>query len=214
MPLLLIAVLLGACAPALRATSLAAVGEADAAAGSPAAGVASRTQVGVASWYGPKFAGRRTSNGEIFDPSQLTAAHLTLPFGTRVRVTNLATGSSVVVRINDRGPYKPDRIIDLSQAAAEAIGMARSGLARVRIEPLALPDGLVRIAAGGALHGYEVATPFYPVGQLLVLAPRAGGDPVVVRVVTQQVPTESGADVLVAHPLFAQLGDTAEVHSE
>jgi rare lipoprotein A len=89
---------------------------------------------GVASWYGPKFHGRRTANGEIYDMHKLTAAHKTLPFGTRVLVTNLDNGATVVVRINDRGPFVKGRIIDLSKAAAERIDMIGTGTARVKIE--------------------------------------------------------------------------------
>lgn len=80
-------------------------------------------QAGKASWYGPGFHGRRTANGEVFNANALTAAHRTLPFGTRVRVTHRATGRSVVVRINDRGPFIRGRVIDLSKASAQAIGM-------------------------------------------------------------------------------------------
>jgi rare lipoprotein A len=86
-------------------------------------------QRGVASWYGPGFHGRLTANGERFNTNSLTAAHRTLPFGTRVRVTNAETGRSVVVRINDRGPFTKGRVIDLSKAAARAIGVA--GVAQV-----------------------------------------------------------------------------------
>ena len=82
---------------------------------------------GEASWYGPKFAGRRTASGETFNPTQLTAAHRTLPFGSLVRVTSSRTGKSVVVRINDRGPYHGDRVIDLSEAAAKEIGIKQRG---------------------------------------------------------------------------------------
>jgi len=84
-------------------------------------------QRGAASWYGPGFDGKRTANGERFDTHALTAAHKTLPFGTQVRVTNERTGKSVVVRINDRGPYAHARVIDLSKAAAEAVGIAGVG---------------------------------------------------------------------------------------
>ena len=91
---------------------------------------------GKASWYGPGFAGRKTANGERFNPRALTAAHRTLPFGTKVRVTNLANGKSVVVRINDRGPYAGGRIIDLSKAAAGRIGMLKQGVARVEVSTL------------------------------------------------------------------------------
>lgn len=92
-------------------------------------------ETGVASYYGSE-SGSRTANGEHFNPGGLTAAHRHLPFGCRVRVTNLANGRSVVVRINDRGPFVRGRIIDLSNGAASAIGMLHSGTARVRIEVL------------------------------------------------------------------------------
>lgn len=91
---------------------------------------------GTASWYGPKFHGRKTSNGEIFDMYALTAAHKTLPLGVSVRVTNLANGRQVVVRVNDRGPFVAGRIIDLSYAAAKELDMIEAGTAPVRIEAL------------------------------------------------------------------------------
>ena len=93
---------------------------------------------GIASWYGPKFHGRRTASGEVFDMHRLTAAHPWLPFGTIVKVTNLENGLSVVVRINDRGPFVKGRIIDLSYAAAKKIRMLRRN-ARVRVEVLRWP---------------------------------------------------------------------------
>jgi rare lipoprotein A len=86
---------------------------------------------GRASWYGEAFHGRRTASGEVFNMNELTAAHKTLPFGTRVRVRNLATGREVVVRINDRGPHVGGRIIDLSRAAAASLGLVTAGVARV-----------------------------------------------------------------------------------
>lgn len=93
-------------------------------------------QQGMASWYGPGFHGRRTANGERFNQNAMTAAHRTLPFGTRVRVTNKNNGRSVTVRINDRGPFIRGRIIDLSIGAAGRIGMVNSGVAPVRVEVL------------------------------------------------------------------------------
>ena len=84
-------------------------------------------QSGRASWYGPGFHGRKTASGETFNANALTAAHRTLPFGTRVRVMNKSTGRSVVVRINDRGPYAHGRVIDLSRASAQAIGISGIG---------------------------------------------------------------------------------------
>ncbi|EPX87655.1 rare lipoprotein A [Rubellimicrobium thermophilum DSM 16684] len=91
---------------------------------------------GTASWYGPGFHGRRTASGERFDQNALTAAHRSLPFGTRVRVTNQANGESVIVRINDRGPFHGNRVIDLSREAAAEIGLLRTGIGRVTIEVL------------------------------------------------------------------------------
>ncbi|HEY3876866.1 MAG TPA: septal ring lytic transglycosylase RlpA family protein [Candidatus Kapabacteria bacterium] len=93
-------------------------------------------QIGIASYYSNDFQGRKTASGEIFDNQKLTAAHRTLPFGTLVRVTNLTNSATIDVRINDRGPVKTERIIDLTYAAARAIGLDRAGLARVRIEVL------------------------------------------------------------------------------
>jgi rare lipoprotein A len=87
----------------------------------------------VASWYGPGFAGRRTASGEVFNPGALTCAHKTLPFGTRLLIRNPDTGRSVWVRVNDRGPYAGGRQLDLSQGAAEAIGLAGVGQVIVRI---------------------------------------------------------------------------------
>ena len=93
-------------------------------------------EVGTASWYGPGFHGNRTSSGEIYDQNDLTAAHPTLPLGTRVAVTNLQNGRTVEVRVNDRGPFAKGRAIDLSYAAARSIGMIGPGTVPVRIEVL------------------------------------------------------------------------------
>jgi rare lipoprotein A len=89
---------------------------------------------GIASWYGPGFNGRATANGERYDMLGLTAAHKTLPFGTKVRVTNLKNGNSVIVRINDRGPYIGQRLIDLSKTAANNIGLLATGTAMVTLD--------------------------------------------------------------------------------
>ena len=91
-------------------------------------------QVGNASWYGPAQDGKETASGETFDQTKLTAAHRTLPLGTKAVVTNLETGKSVEVTINDRGPYVKGRKIDLSRAAAQKIGMTKKGVAKVKIE--------------------------------------------------------------------------------
>ena len=93
--------------------------------------------VGLASWYGRWHQGRSTASGEAYDMNQPTAAHRTIPFGTRLRVTNIDNGRSVVVRVNDRGPRVPERVLDLSLAAAKALGMVGAGVARVEIVVLA-----------------------------------------------------------------------------
>ena len=95
------------------------------------------SEVGLASWYGPPYAGRKGADGTIYDQNAMTAAHLTLPLGTVVRVTNLTTHQSAIVRITDRGPFVRGRIIDLSLAAAKAIGVYRVGVARVRVDAFA-----------------------------------------------------------------------------
>ena len=95
---------------------------------------------GIASWYGPSFDGLRSASGEIFDSGQFTAAHRTLPFGTKVRVRRLDSPASIVVRINDRGPFVESRIIDLSYAAAQRLGMVDPGLFRVAVEVVGLPE--------------------------------------------------------------------------
>jgi rare lipoprotein A len=91
-------------------------------------------QTGIASWYGGRWHGRKTANGERYNQNTMTAAHRKLPFNTMVRVTNLSTGRSCVVRINNRGPYSRGRVIDLSVAAAKSIGSYSCGLSRVKLE--------------------------------------------------------------------------------
>jgi rare lipoprotein A len=91
-------------------------------------------ETGLASWYGAKHHGKLTASGEVFNQERFTAAHPTLPWGTKVKVINLDNGKSVDVRINDRGPFKKGRIIDVSRAAARALGMVQQGIATVRIE--------------------------------------------------------------------------------
>jgi rare lipoprotein A len=99
------------------------------------------TLEGVASYYAGDFHGKRTSNGETFDMNALTAAHRTFPFGTKVRVINLENDKSVIVRVNDRGPFKEGRIMDLSLGAAKAIDLVQTGTARVRLEVLEWGNG-------------------------------------------------------------------------
>ncbi len=93
-------------------------------------------QTGVASWYGPGFHGKKTANGERYDMYTMTAAHKTLPLGTRVKITNLSNRKSIIVRINDRGPFHGGRIIDLSKRAAQQLGILEDGSARVHIKTI------------------------------------------------------------------------------
>ncbi|WP_187262218.1 septal ring lytic transglycosylase RlpA family protein [Pontibacter beigongshangensis] len=98
-----------------------------------------KTQTGTASWYGSKYHGKKTSSGERFNKNELTAAHKKLPFGTKVKVTNLDNNKSVIVRINDRGPFVGNRIIDVSEAAARILEIRSAGLGEVKVEILGQP---------------------------------------------------------------------------
>jgi rare lipoprotein A len=105
------------------------------------AGGGARAEVGLASWYADRFHGRPTASGQPYDEAALTCAHRTAPFGTRLRVTDLDGGRSVVVTVNDRGPHVAGRVVDLSRAAAERLDMLGRGLVRVRVERVAGPGG-------------------------------------------------------------------------
>src|SRR5262245_3442614 len=106
----------------------------------PAPSPATSVETGLASWYGRGFHGKLTASGEVFNQEKFTAAHRTLPWGSRVKVTNLANGKSVEVRINDRGPFGKGRIIDVSRAAARVLGIVGSGITTVRVECLSDPE--------------------------------------------------------------------------
>ncbi len=100
------------------------------------------SEVGMASWYGPPYNTRRGANGQVYDQNAISAAHRTLPMGSLIRVTNLESGQSAVMRITDRGPFVPDRVIDLSVGAAKAVGVWRPGTARVRIDVYEAPHAI------------------------------------------------------------------------
>ena len=112
-------------------------------------------QVGIASWYGPRFQGRATANGETFNMHELTCAHRTLPLGTWLRVTNLRNRKSVLVRVNDRGPMVDGRIVDLSYAAAKAVGI--DGLGKVRLEKVSTADPALQAGLLAQLNEPAVA---------------------------------------------------------
>ena len=179
---------------------------------------------GVASWYGPNFVGRPTASGEIFDPTQLTAAHKSLPFGTRVRVVNLDNGLDVVARINDRGPFKPGRVIDLARAAAERIQMIGAGTAQVRLELVEanIPSNEIlastqpstadvwRLASDAALEGYDVLSQSFEVGTLLLLRSAQYPQALLVRVASNVMPN-AGVDLYVSPDVLALVGESATV---
>jgi|SRR5690348_17602798 len=101
----------------------------------------SERKMGLASWYGEQFQGNPTASGEVYDMNELTAASRTLPMGTKLKVTNLRNNRSLVLRVNDRGPFIHDRMLDVSKAAAWKLGFMASGLARVRMEVVSYPKG-------------------------------------------------------------------------
>lgn len=105
------------------------------------ASVTGAVETGKIAWYGKKFAGRRTASGEAFNPEAMTMAHKSLPFGTRVKVTNPKNGKSVTLRVNDRGPTQADRVADVSLAAARKLGMVRSGVIDAELEAVAAATG-------------------------------------------------------------------------
>ncbi|MCF7984756.1 MAG: septal ring lytic transglycosylase RlpA family protein [Thiohalocapsa sp.] len=169
---------------------------------------------GIASWYGPKFHGRKTSSGEIYDMHQMTAAHKTLPLPTYARVTNLENGRSAVVRINDRGPFVGDRVIDLSLAAAEKLDVVKNGTAEVEVVSIDPRDhgGKVprrhRVASAAPVsapaaapkHAAAASADHDPFGELR--ARPAGAEPVVTaRVASPELAAAGGASTAV--PSFA-----------
>ncbi len=100
-----------------------------------------RSQLGLASWYGEEFQGNPTASGELFDMNGFTAAHPSLPLGSRIKVTNLRNHRSLVLRVNDRGPHVPGRLLDISKAAAQRLGFLGSGTAKVRLRTISYPKG-------------------------------------------------------------------------
>lgn len=164
-------------------------------------------QTGVASWYGEQFHMKATANGEMFDMATVSAAHTTLPLPSMVEVTNLDNGRKLVVRVNDRGPFVGDRIIDLSREAARQLGYDRQGLARVRVRyvgpaPLLAPDGGLRYAnakpyptrlPAAVAAASSVAAGVDPVMELATAAPRAA--PVRTAITSEALPPLTGSDI-------------------
>ncbi len=170
------------------------------------------TEVGMASWYGYPYHGRRAASGEIYDMEKYTAAHRTLPFNARVRVENLENGRHVEVRINDRGPFVQGRIIDLSRAAARSIGMLGAGTARVRLVLVGLPGtpgadwfavqtGAFRERSNAERQKRSLERRY---GEVRIV-PR-DGDPVLWRVLVGRESSREAAEALAAK-LRAELGE-------
>lgn len=176
---------------------------------SPSQGTSRYESTGLASWYGDELRGRKTANGEVFDPDEMTAAHRTLPFSSWVDVTALDTGKTVQVRINDRGPYHGQRIIDLSKAAARRLGMMGHGarLVRVRlIDPGANRDPAFR--RDGDLDDLRRRSGWTPPAARMMTLP-TGGPPYFIRIGTfsgrrraESLATQLRAELLVSAGLY------------
>ena len=182
--------------------------------------VASYAEEGDASWYGPGFHGRETANGEDFDTNDMTAAHRTLPMPSVVRVTNLQNGKSVVVRVNDRGPFRRDRIIDVSKSAAKALDFHMQGTTHVRVEfmpvesqivaeaakqgqILALSDVLARTGNNAGGHNaYDTASAAQPAQPIVISSLDSGtGHNATYQSATYQVPAPSAPANVLHEPI-------------
>ncbi len=183
-------------------------------------------ETGIASWYGPGFDGNHTANGEIYDQDRLTAAHRTLPMPSMVRVTNLENGRSIKVRVNDRGPFAKNRIIDVSRKAARLLGFERKGTAKVRVEVLAAESRhMAAVAQRGEVAGNAPsAVPVENVAtqELGPLGSATDAPPPAPRESTQTASRTIGADrrdeSVIQMPvkrseIFVQVGAFSQVHN-
>lgn len=179
------------------------------------------SETGIASWYGPNFHGKKTANGETYNQNDLTAAHRTLPLPSAVRVTNLENGRSIVLRINDRGPFARGRIIDVSRQGAQLLGFQKQGVAKVRVDVLPDESRQLKVAAINGSHQQiparaspreaVVSQPLPPAkGQVISIAPATAQAPIRVetlpRVTEPELPQE--VDVLPVSPtgIYVQTG--------
>ena len=158
----------------------------------PRPAVVGAAETGIASWYGVPYHGRRTSNGEVYDMNKLTAAHLSLPFGAWVRVANLGNGREVDVRINDRGPFVKNRVIDLSRAAAQQIGMLGPGTARVRMTVISRPRADSETADGKARALQPGRKPPTPASARAAPAPTIMREPAIALSGSNEAPCRLG----------------------
>ena len=160
-------------------------------------------ETGIASWYGSKFHGRKTANGEIFDMNTLTAAHRTLPLPSLVRIANLDNGRSLVLRVNDRGPFARGRIIDVSRRAAQLLGFRYRGTARVRVSVLADESRrMAMLAQSGTLSEAErIAPPPTPTAVVVAQALPPPGQAPILPAMLPLPPPRNGSEVAAAAPL-------------
>ena len=192
-------------------------------------------ETGISSWYGPKFHGKRTANGETYDMNALTAAHRTLPLPSVVRVINLKNGRALNLRVNDRGPFARGRIIDVSRRAAQLLGFQRQGTAQVRVEIIADESQRIKLAAmNGALPQSEKITGQAVAKQVVSTAPISGStvsararrdrntvvsvapqqSPVVEQQAVQTVPTPSDTRLYVQAGAFADFENASKVRTD
>lgn len=169
-------------------------------------------RTGIASWYGPGFHGRRTANGEIYDQHALTAAHPTLQMPALVRVTNLDNGRSLVLRINDRGPFAQNRIIDVSQRAAEELGFRRQGTARVRVQVLAEESRQLAQAAGRT--GREPGTSPSTSPNVAVASRPVAAQPVSTAAAPPAAPVSTAGSVFIQAGAFSSFDNAAAVRTQ
>ncbi len=169
-------------------------------------------QVGIASWYGADFHNKVTANGEVYDMNKLTAAHTTLPMPSWVRVTNLENNRSLILRVNDRGPFVGNRIIDVSRRGAQLLGFERRGTTRVRVEAVDGPNAPVQVARSDqppALEAQPTAT--VAVETLEELAPIQQEGPTQVASLTPQPAQPQGDDIYVQVGAYSQIGSASRV---
>lgn len=169
-------------------------------------------QVGIASWYGADFHNKQTANGETYNMNALTAAHTTLPMPSFVRVTNLENNRSLILRVNDRGPFVGNRIIDVSRRGAQLLGFEKRGTTRVRVEAVDGPNAPVQVARSSEpppLERQEVGR--VAVETLDVLEPIQQEQPTQIASLTPQPAVEQGDDIFVQVGAYSQIGSASRV---
>ncbi len=172
-------------------------------------------QVGIASWYGSDFHNKQTANGEIYDMNKLTAAHTTLPMPSYVRVTNLENNRSLILRVNDRGPFVGNRIIDVSRRGAQLLGFEKRGTTRVRVEAVDGPNAPVQVAQSDEPPPLEAQpTARVAVESIEVLEPIQQEVPTQMASLTPQPAQQQGDDIYVQVGAYSQIGSASRVMTQ